>query len=182
MTHLPSEADCSKGRGREEDCRKTAEEERRVPKVHVDCMLRKDKRWRSFRAGKKETMVVFGRVVPRTPTGEWIRGRLMAWLQETGLEFVDIIVQSDTEPWSTSLMESRSNLRAMHGGSRMIVERSRVGGSNSNGTCERVVQSVQGRVGTLRISIEGRSRRYTPSGQFLLTLQVSATERLHTKD
>ena len=48
--------------------------------------------------------------------------RLMAWLRDIGLEFVDFIVKSDNEPALTSLMESRSTLRAMEGGPRMIAE------------------------------------------------------------
>ena len=42
MTHLPFRSwcgHCIKGRGREEDCRKATEEERRVPKVHLDYMF-----------------------------------------------------------------------------------------------------------------------------------------------
>ena len=42
MTHLPFLSwcgHCIKGRGREEDCRKATQEERRVPEVHLDCMF-----------------------------------------------------------------------------------------------------------------------------------------------
>ena len=72
-------------------------------------------------------MVVFGRVVPRTPTG--VDSREVDGVVPRNRT---IIVQSDTEPRSTSLMESRSNLRAMKGGSLIIVEKSRVGGSTQD--------------------------------------------------
>ena len=95
-------------------------------------------------------------VVPRKTTGEWICRRLMAWLREIGLESVDIIVKSDNEPALTSLIASWSTMRAMTSGSRMIIEKSPVGSSKSNGIVERAVQSVQGMIRTIRSDIEGR--------------------------
>ena len=49
---------------------------------------------------------------------EWTCRRVMAWLCEIGLEFVDISVKSDKEPSLTSSIES---WRAMKSGSRMII-------------------------------------------------------------
>ena len=57
----------------------------------------------------------------------------MAWHREIGLEFVDIIVESDSEPVLTSLMEPWSNLRAKQGGPRLTVDKSPVGSSKSHG-------------------------------------------------
>ena len=59
--------------------------------------------------------------------------RLMPWLREIKLKFVDIIVKSDKEPVLTSLTESWSTLIAMKSGSRLIIENSVVGSSKSNG-------------------------------------------------
>ena len=45
MTHLPFRSwcrHCIMGRGREEDCRKSMEEERQVPEVHLDYMFMGD--------------------------------------------------------------------------------------------------------------------------------------------
>ena len=42
--------------------------------------------------------------------------RLMPWLREVGLEFVDIIVTSDTDSALTSMIESWSKVRAMKSG------------------------------------------------------------------
>ena len=78
----------------------------------------------------------------------------MAWLREIGLEFVDITVKSDNEPALTSLIESRSTLRAMKSGSRVINENGPVGSSESSGIAERAIQSVQGMVRTMRSAIE----------------------------
>ena len=57
----------------------------------------------------------------------------MAGLREIGLKFVDIIVKSDNEPALTSLIEIWSNLRAMNGGSRKIVEKHGQNGSGIKG-------------------------------------------------
>ena len=48
------------------------------------------------------TQAVFSTVVHRKSTGVWISRRIMAWLRGIGLEFVDIIVKSDSEPALTS--------------------------------------------------------------------------------
>ena len=66
----------------------------------------------------------------------------MAWLREIGLEFVDIIVKSDNEPALTSLIESSSTLRAMKSGSRVSIENSPDGGSNSDGIFDRAIQGM----------------------------------------
>ena len=47
MTHLPFRSWCRycvMGRGREEDCRKSMEEERQVPEVHLDYMFMGDEK------------------------------------------------------------------------------------------------------------------------------------------
>ena len=148
------------GRGGEEDCRKTMEEERQVPEVHLDYMFMGDekegKTLAFLVARERETRAVLSTVVPRRTAGEWIWRRLMAWLREIGLVSVDIIVKSDNEPALTSLVASWSTMRAMTSGSRMIIENSPVGSSKSNGIVERAIQSVQGMIRTMRSDIEGR--------------------------
>ena len=82
-----------------------------------------EKGWLAFPvATEGATRTVLSTVVPRKSTGEWICRRLMAWLREIGLEFVDIIVKSDNTP--ASLIESWSTLRVMKSRSRMIIENS----------------------------------------------------------
>ena len=163
MTHLPFRSwcrHCIMMRGREEDCRKSMEEERQVPKVHLDYMFMGDEKEGEtlafLVARERETRAVLSTVVPRKTTGEWICRRLMAWLREIGLESVDIIVKSDNEPAVTILIALWSTMRAMTSGSRMIIENSPVGSSKSNGIVERAIQSVQGMIRTIRSDIEGR--------------------------
>ena len=165
QTYLPFRSwcrHCITGRGREEDSRKSMEEDRQVPEVHLDYMCMGDekegKTLAFLVATEMETRAVLTTVVPRRTTGEWICRRLMAWLREIGLESVDIIVKSDNEPALTSLIASWSTMRAMMSGSRMIIENSPVGSSESNGTVERAIQSVQGMIRTIRSDIEGRWR------------------------
>ena len=68
-------------------------------------------------------------MVPRRSTGEWISRRPMAWLREIGVDLVDFLVKTDTEPALVSLVEHWSSLRAMKGGSRMLGESSTVSSS-----------------------------------------------------
>ena len=82
---------------------------------------------------RRATRAVLSTVVPMKSTGEWVCRRLMVWLREIGLEFVDISVQSDNGPALTILIESWSTLRAMKSGSRMM---------KSRGIVERSIQSV----------------------------------------
>ena len=152
-----------KGRGERRRCTCTRVG-RRVPpgqrtRGGLSDTATEEKRWRSLLPARKRR---------RLCSALWCRGNrrdsgfaegLMVWLREIGLEVVGIIVKSDTEPALTSLTESWSNLRAMKGGSRMIVESSPVGSSQSNGTVERAIQSVQGMVRTLRSSLEEKCEK-----------------------
>ena len=90
----------------------------------------------------------------KTPTGEWICGRRMARLREIRLEFGDTTVKSDNELALTSLIEKWSTLRAMKGGSRVIVASNPLARMKSNRNMERAIQSFQGMVKTLRSSLE----------------------------
>ena len=97
---------------------------------------------------------VISTVVPRRSTGEWICGRLLAWLREIGFKFVDIVVKSDNEAALTSLVETRSMMEAMRGGLTIIVENSVVERSKSNGIVQSAIQSVPMMIRTIRNEIE----------------------------
>ena len=123
MTHLPFRSwcrHCIMGRGRENDCHKSMKEEGQVLEVHSCYMFMGDekegKTLAFLVARERETRAVLSTVVPRKTTGEWICRRLMAWLREIGLEFVDIIVKSDNEQALTSLIASWSTMRDMTSG------------------------------------------------------------------
>ena len=85
MTHLPFRSWCRHlimGRGREEDCRRTMEEERQVAEVHLDYMFigdeKEGKTLAFLVARERETRAVISTVVPRKTTGEWRCRRSMA--------------------------------------------------------------------------------------------------------
>ena len=125
MTHLPFRSwcrSCIMVRGREENCRNTMEEERQVPEVHLDHRFMGDEKEGEtlafLVARDRETRDVLSTVVPRKTTREKKCRRLMAWFREIGLETVDIIVKSDTEPALTSLIASWSTMRTVTSGSR----------------------------------------------------------------
>ena len=117
MTHLPFRCwcrQCITGRGREEDCRKSMEEERQVPEVHLDYMFMGDekegKTLAFLVARDRKTRAVLSTGVPRKTTGEWICRRLMAWpsrdwtgvcghhrevRQRTGVDKFDCVMEHD---------------------------------------------------------------------------------------
>ena len=76
-------------------------------------------------------------LVPMEIDGRIDMPKVMRWLRENGLEFVDIVVMSDNEAALTSLIGPWSTMRAMRSGSRMIIETTFVGSSKSNGMVER---------------------------------------------
>ena len=147
------------GRGRE-DCRKSMEEERQVPEVHLDYMFMGDekegKTLAFLVARERETRVVLSTVAPRKTTGEWICRRLMAWLREIGLESVDITAKSDNEPAPTSVIASWSTMRAMTSGSRMSSRTVRLAVRRATELSRGRSRSVQGMIRTIRSDIEGR--------------------------
>ena len=118
-THLPFRSwcrHCIQGRGREEVCRKSIEEERQVPEINSEG---KDKQWHfGWQENERQELCSAQWFRGR----EWICRRLLAWLRETGLEFVDILVKSDNAPASTILVQKWSTLRVMKSGSRMIIK------------------------------------------------------------
>ena len=117
------------------------------PDIHVDYMFvgdEKEARWRMWsRAKERTTRSMFGTVVPRKSPGQSICVRL----PEFGVEVRELRREVKQNEWW-------SNVRAMKGGSRMIVETSPVVSSKSDGTFEKPNQSVQGRIRTTRSSSE----------------------------
>ena len=67
---------------------------------------------------------------------------------------MDIVVKSDNEAALTSLIETRSIMRALRVGWRIIVKNSLVARSKSNGIVESAIQSVQMMIRTIRNDIE----------------------------
>ena len=85
MTHLPCRSWCRCciiERGREQDCRRTMEEERQVSEFHLDHMFMGDekegKTLAFLVARERERRAVLNTVVPRKTTGDWLCRRLMA--------------------------------------------------------------------------------------------------------
>ena len=74
MTHLPFRSwcrHCIMVRGREEDCRKSMEEERQIPEVHLNSWAREGREDVGI-LGCERKGAVLSTVVPKKTTGEWI--------------------------------------------------------------------------------------------------------------
>ena len=77
-------------------CRNASEEERQVPDIHSSNMFMGDEKERKplrFGSNRTSDEGCVQQSGPKKSTGEWKCRRLMAWLREIGLEFVDIIVK-----------------------------------------------------------------------------------------
>ena len=101
-------------------------------------------------------------VVPTKTTGRYISKRILAFLQEVGCEYGDLVVKSDQEEAIKSVVSEVGKLRAAGGGGKFIVENSPVGSSASNGIIERGIQSIEGQVRVLMDALEDRWKLRIP--------------------
>ena len=95
-------------------------------------------------------------VVPTKTTGEFTGRRIMAFLRECGCELSKIIVKSDQEPAILAQVEDLVKMRVEKGSEETIPENSPTYSHQSNGIVERIVQSVEGMVRSLRSALEER--------------------------
>ena len=102
---------------------------------------------------EKKTKMSMATVVPSKSTGTFVRARCRAFLEELGLESVDVIAKSDQEPAIKAIAHEIAQEKA-HG--RWVVEASPVGSSQSNDVVEREAQSVEGQTRTMNIAFEDR--------------------------
>ena len=96
MTHLPYRSwceDCVKGRGKEEDCRRTMREAD-FPEVSFDfCFLGEEGSGQTLAVlvGKdRRTGMMLATVTPRKSSGQWMGRRCMAYLREIGCEVTKV--------------------------------------------------------------------------------------------
>ena len=160
MTHIPFRnwcRHCVRGRGKEEAC-KRREKELDGYEVHMDFMFMGDegseKTLAMLVVKERMTKAVMACVAPRKSSGQWLVGRVMAFLREVGCEVEKMTMKTDNEPALVKVVEEVGRLRAAKGGRGMVVEHSPVHSSKSNGFIERAVQSVQGLIRTWRSAVE----------------------------
>ena len=160
MTHIPFRnwcRHCVRGRGKEEAC-KRREKELDGYEVHMDFMFMGDegseKTLAMLVVKERMAKAVMACVAPRKSSGQWLAGRVMAFLREVGCEVEKMTMKTDSEPALVKVVEEVGRLRAAKGGRGMVVEHSPVHSSKSNGFIERAVQSVQGLIRTWRSAVE----------------------------
>ena len=161
-THIPFRnwcRHCVRGRGKEEECRKTNRVPEK-PEVHMDFMFmgeeKSEKTLAMLVAKERSTKAVMACVAPKKSEGEWLAKRVMAFMREFGCELEAVTVKTDNEPALVAVVDHIGRLRAAKGGVGVVVEHSPVHSSKSNGLIERAVQSVQGVVRTLRSAVEDK--------------------------
>ena len=160
ITHVPYRnwcPHCVRGRGKDLDHRKSADEERGMQEFSFDyCFMGDD--------GEAKVTILVGRdrtagmtmasVVPTKGTsGQFAVLKVLEFLKLCGAEEAQILIKTDQEPAIEALV--RDVVRA-RGARTTMVERSPVGSSGSNGVVERAVQSVEGQIRTLKVACEDR--------------------------
>ena len=101
---------------------------------------------------EKVTGAYFATAVPRKgSTGRFAVDKALDYLHEVGDRGARVIVKTDQEPaiktWTRDFCEARED-------SRTIVEESPVKSSGSNGRAERAVQTIEGQIRVLLLSLE----------------------------
>ena len=120
---------------------------------------------------ERRTRMLMATVVPSKSAARFVVERMCAFMQELGIDQLDVVAKSDQEPSIKKLVEAVCRHRAQ-GAGRWITEFSPVGKSASNGVIERGIQSVQGHVRVLLDALEARWKRTIGTGECILAWLV----------
>ena len=154
ITHLPYRnwcPVCVKARGKEDAHRR--EERQPIARVHIDYWFMRDKRGGDLipvAAMKDETNKVFkAHIVPMKGNVDMVAEKLALDIEDMGHKD-EVTVKSDQEPALLDLVNAIAKSR------RGIThkEKAKARDSQSNGTAERAVQSVEGMVRTMKLDLE----------------------------
>ena len=161
--HLPYRSwchHCVRGRGRERDHRRRQEAEvQGLPEYHLDYCFPGDEgehRLTVLVAVEKYTKMKKVVVVPsKGSTGKYASGVIVGFVEELGDKDRDIIVKTDQEPSIKFLVDDICQART---GAKTIKECAPKFSKGSNGIVERVVQSVEQCIRTLKSSFDERMK------------------------
>ena len=95
-------------------------------------------------------------LMPSKSTGKFASKRIMAYLRECGCGLNKIIVKAVQELAIVSMLGDVIRIRAERGGAETIPEHSPTYSHRSNGVIERGVQSLEGKIRSLRSALEER--------------------------
>ena len=160
LTHIPYRnwcPVCVRCRGKDLDHRKSVDEVRGVSEYAFDYCFPGDELGYKLvvLAGRERiTGMYFATAVPtKGSIGRFAVDKAVDYVREVGDHEGRILVKTDQEPaiktWVNDLIAARPE-------GRTLVEESPVGSSGSNGRAERAVQTLEGQIRILLLSLEGR--------------------------
>ena len=139
--HLPYRSwcrHCVRGRGRAA-AHQQSKEAHVTPEIHFDFLFFLGKEGEPGKTipvavvKERASGMLMASVVPKKTTGAYVAKRIMAFFQEVGCEFGDIIVKSDQEEAIKVVVTDVGRLRAAGGGGKYVMEHSPMKASASNG-------------------------------------------------
>ena len=160
LTHVPYRnwcPICVRCRGKDLDHRKAVEDERGVSEYAFEYCFPGDEFGHKLvvLAGRERvTGMYFATAVPtKGSIGRFLVDKALDFIHELGDRGGRILVKTDQEPairtWARDLSEARED-------GRTILEESPVKSSGSNGRAERAVQTLEGQIRVLLLSLEAR--------------------------
>ena len=174
VTHTPYRSWCPccvAGRGRADPHMKSTFEEKAIAGVHVDYWFLRDEQGEESTpvlvAKDDITKSVAAHIVFQKGNLDWVADRVVNDMETFG-HCANVYIKSDQEPALVDLVRAVKEKRT----GETFVEHSKVYDSQSNGTVERAIQSVEGLTRTMKMSLERKINKMIPSRHPLMTWLV----------
>ena len=159
---------------------KTTFEDKAVAGVHVDYWFLRDEQGGESTpvlvAKDDSTKAVTAHIVFQKGNLDWVSDRLVEDIDKFG-HSANVCIKSDQEPALVDLVRAVKEKRT----GETFVEHSKVYDSQSNGTVERAIQSVEGLTRTIKMSLERKINKTIPSMHALMTWMVEHVADLLNK-
>ena len=153
---------CVAGRGKSDSHFKGDGEEKTIAGVHVDYWFLRDQPGGDSTpvlvAKDDETKSFAAHVVFQKGNLDWVADRVVEDIDRFG-HSAKVCIKSDQEPALVDLVRTVKNKRS----GETILEHSKVYDSQSNGTVERAIQTVEGLTRTIKISFERKLGKKVPA-------------------
>jgi hypothetical protein len=159
-------------KGKDLDHRKCIREERGLPEFSFDYCFPGDQfgfRLTILVGRERVTGMTFATTVPEKGSkGKFVADKCLDFFVECGFRSGDIVIKTDQEPAIKFLVKDLVAERGSEPGHRTLVEESPVQSSGSNGVVERAVQTIEGQVRVLKLSLEERLGQEVPASHCIV--------------
>ena len=158
MTHLPYRSWCThcvRGRGESHPHRRTSDDDRELPELHMDyCFMGKvDERTQPILVlRERSTRMTCSFLTKEKGTAdEYVARRVLAFIKELGHESSRLIIKSDQESSVRAVADAVARAR---GDVPTLLEHSPVRASGSNGVVERGIKEIEGQVRAMKSALD----------------------------